>query len=142
MKETLGNKRVVNFSLSSFITVKNRKIFVRKEIAETFNRYLVNIGLNLAAPIPESKTVFQNYIHYNGACLSTTNLTDLELKPLRASKHFRKTLGYNDMSADVVKKVSDQIFVTVKHIFNISLEKGVFPDKLKMARVTSIFIVW
>ena len=60
MKETIGNKRVTNFSLFSFITVKNREIFVKKEIAETFNNYFVNIGLNLAAAIPESKTVFQN----------------------------------------------------------------------------------
>ena len=37
--------------------------------------------------------------------------------------------------------MSDEIFVILKHIFNISLAKGVFPDKLKLkiARVTSIF---
>ena len=35
--------------------------------------------------------------------------------------------------------MSDEIFVILKHIFNISLAKGVFPDKLKRARVTPIF---
>ena len=35
--------------------------------------------------------------------------------------------------------MSDEIFVILKHIFNISLGKGVFPDKLKIARVTPIF---
>ena len=35
--------------------------------------------------------------------------------------------------------VSDEIIVILKHIFNISLAKGVFPDKLKIARVTPIF---
>ena len=35
--------------------------------------------------------------------------------------------------------MSDEIFVILKHIFNISLAKGVFPDKLKIARVTPIF---
>ena len=39
-----------------FMTVKNRKIFDKKEIAETFNNYFVNIGPNLAAYIPENKT--------------------------------------------------------------------------------------
>ena len=33
----------------------------------------------------------------------------------------------------------NKIFVVLKHIFNISLAKGVFPDKLKIARVTPIF---
>ena len=66
MKEIIGNKRVTNSSLSNFITVKNREIFDKKEIAETFNSSFVNIGPNLAASIPESKTSFQNYIYYNG----------------------------------------------------------------------------
>ena len=35
--------------------------------------------------------------------------------------------------------MSDEIFVILKHIFNISLAKGVFPDELKIARVTPIF---
>ena len=35
--------------------------------------------------------------------------------------------------------MSDETFVILKHIFNISLAKGVFPDKLKIARVTPIF---
>ena len=68
MKEIIGNKRVTHAPLPNFITVKNREIFVKKEIAETFNSYFVNIGPNLAASIPESKTSFQNYIHYNGPC--------------------------------------------------------------------------
>ena len=36
--------------------------------------------------------------------------------------------------------MSDEIFVILKHIFNIYFGKGVFPDKLKIARVTPIFI--
>ena len=119
--------------------MKNREIFDKKEIAETFNSYFVNIGPNLAASIPESKTSFQNYIHYNGPCLSTNNLTDLELENAFVSLKTNKSLGYDDISADVVKRVSDEIFVILKHIFNICLAKGVFPDKLKIARVTPIF---
>ena len=139
MKEIIGNKKVTNVPLPNFITVKNREIFDKKEIAETFNSYFVNIGPNLAASIPERKMSFQNYIHYNGPCLSTINLTDLELENAFASLKINKSSGYDDISADVVKRESDEIFVIPKHIFNISLAKGVFPDKLKIARVTTIF---
>ena len=55
MKEIIGNKRVTNAPLPNFITVKNREIFDKKDIAETFNSYFVNAGPNLAASIPESK---------------------------------------------------------------------------------------
>ena len=104
---------------------------------ETFNSYFVSIGPNLAPSIPESKTSFQNY--YNSPSLSTINLTDLELENPFVSLKTNKSSGYDDISADVVKKVSDEIFVILKHIFYISLAKGVFPDKLKIARVTPIF---
>ena len=39
----------------------------------------------------------------------------------------------------MLPKNSDEIFVILKHIFNISLERGVFPDKLDKARETPIF---
>ena len=37
------------------------------------------------------------------------------------------------------KKAPDEIFVVLKHVFEISLAKGVFPDKQKRPKVTSIF---
>ena len=116
-----------------------KAIFDKKEIAETFNSYFVNIGPNLAASISKSKMSFQNYIHYNGPCLSTISLAVLELENAFGSLKTNKSSGYDDISADVVKRVSDKMFVILKHIFNISLAKEVFPDKLKIARVTTIF---
>ena len=121
IKEIIGNKRVANAPLPNFITMKNREIFDKKEILETLNSYFVNIGSNLAASIPESKTSFQNYIHYDGLYLSTINSTDLELENAFASLKRNKSSGYDDVSADVIKRVSDDIFVVLKHIFNNSL---------------------
>ena len=111
------------------------EIFDKKEITETYNSYFVNVGPNLAATILESKTSFQNYIHSDG----TINLTGLRLENAFASLKTDKSSGYDDISADVVKRVSDEIFVILKHISNISLAKGVFPDKLKIARITPTF---
>ena len=137
MKEIIGNKRVTNASLPNFIMVKNREIFDKNEISETVHNYFVNIGPNLAASIPENKTTFQNYIHYDGPCLSTNNLTDLELENAFESLKANKSSVYDDVSADVVKKVSNEIFVILEHIFNISLATRIFPEKI--ARVTPIF---
>ena len=62
MKEIIGNKSHQCQS-SQFYCRKNREICDKKEIAETFNSWFVNISPTLAAPIPENKTKFQNYIH-------------------------------------------------------------------------------
>ena len=68
---------------------------------------------------------------------------NLELKNDFGSLKTNKSSGYDEISADVIKRVSDEIFVILNnffkkliHIFNISLAKGVCPDKLKIARVT------
>ena len=123
MKEILGNKRVTNAPFPYFVTVKKQRNIRQNEIAETFSNYFANIGPNLSASSPESKTSFQNYILYDGPCLSTINLTDFELENAFASLKTNKSSGYDDVFANVVKGVSDEIFVTLKHIFNIFLAK-------------------
>ena len=105
---------------------------------ETFNSYFVDISPDLPASIPESKTSFQNY------SLQRSLPQYHQSYGLRTGKCIcclktNKRLAYNDISTDVVKRVSDEIFVILKHIFNISLAKGAFPDKLKIAWVTPIF---
>ena len=112
-------------------------MFDKKVIVKNFNNYFVNIGSNLAASIPESKITFQNCIHYKGPGLSNINLTDLELGNSFASLKTNKSSGYDDKSADVVKKVSNEILVILKHIINISLAKRIFPNNLKLAQVTT-----
>ena len=70
MKEIIGDKRVTNAPLPNFITVKTREIFDKKEIAETFNSYFVNIGPNLAGSIPEAK-------HHSKTTFNTTVLASV-----------------------------------------------------------------
>ena len=47
--------------------------------------------------------------------------------------------GYDDMSFNVVKKCSGEINVPTKHLFNLSLENGTFPEKMKITNVTLLF---
>ena len=43
MKEIVGNKSVTNAPLPNFITVKNREIFDKKEIVESFDNYFADV---------------------------------------------------------------------------------------------------
>ena len=104
MKEIIGNKRVINVLLPNFMTVKNTEVFDKKEIVGTITNYFVNIDTNLAASILESRTIFQDYIHYNVPCHSTINLTVLELENAFASLKTNKSSGYDNISSNVVKK--------------------------------------
>ena len=90
---------------------------------------MINFGPNLAVCIPERKATFENYIYYDGLCPSTINPADLELQKAYESLKTNKNLRYDDVSTNVVKKVSHEIFIILKHIFLISLAKGIFSDK-------------
>ncbi|XP_065651293.1 uncharacterized protein LOC136079482 [Hydra vulgaris] len=51
----------------------------------------------------------------------------------------RKSSGLDDIDSKVVKNVYDVIEYPLMYIFNLSLKNGVFPDRLKLARVVPVF---
>ena len=50
-----------------------------------------------------------------------------------------KSAGSDDISFNVVKKCFIVLHKPLLHIFNLSLQTGIFPDKLKIARLTPLF---
>ena len=50
----LGKGKLVNNSLPKHLVLSNRNIFDQKTIANSFNKYFVNVGLKLACEIPQS----------------------------------------------------------------------------------------
>ena len=62
-----------------------------------------------------------------------------ELKDAFFSLKINKSAGYNDISFNDVKKCFGVLHKPLLHIFNLSLQTGIFPDKLKIARVTPLF---
>ena len=47
--------------------------------------------------------------------------------------------GWDSISARVVKMTYDAFWTTLTHVMNLSVTTGVFPNKLKVARVIPIF---
>ena len=50
-----------------------------------------------------------------------------------------KFINYDEISSDVIKHISPSIFERLRYTFNLSIEKGIFPDLLKIATVTPLF---
>ena len=59
-----------------------------------------------------------------------------EFKDTFFSLKINKSAGYDDISFNVVKKCLGVLHKPLLHIFNLSLQTGVFPDKLMIAKVT------
>ena len=139
IKEVIGSSKSSSHTLPSRLIVNDIEITEKKKIAEQFNKYFVNVGPNLASSIPRSNIKVESFLSGNYPTLNENPLTVNELKDAFSKLKSNKSPGFDDISSDVVKFVIDALIVPTKHIFDLSLKKGVFPDKLKIARITPIF---
>ena len=55
------------------------------------------------------------------------------------SLKINKSDGYDETSFNVIKNCFGELCDPLKYMFNLSFEKGIFPDRLKIAKVTPVF---
>ena len=143
MKELIGKIRLKSSNLPRRITVNEIDIFHKCKIANEFNAFFTNIGSKLACKIPNASTTFESYINKPDSIMKIKRLSMNELKDAFFSLKINKSPGYDDISFNVVKKcfssLCEPLAVCVKYLFNLSIEKGIFPDDLKIAKVTPIY---
>ena len=112
---------------------------ILESIAESFNKYFTQIGPKLAKDIGTSTKSFNEYIKKHDTTQPEKVISVNELKDAFFSLKINKSTGYDDISFNVVKKCFGVLHKPLLHIFNLSLQTGIFPDKLKIARVTPLF---
>ena len=120
------------------LIINNREITNGAIIANSFNHAFVSTGPSLASKIKKSKTCFKSYLNSNNNTMANNMLTETELldavyllKPNRGN-------GVDDASSNVVIKSMPYLKIPLLHIFTLSLNQGIFLDKLKVARVIPI----
>ena len=111
------------------------------EIADRFCKYFTNIGPNLAIAIPTvNSATFRSLFgsrDYSPIILKPTDTRELENICSLFSP--RKAPGYDNISMRVIKHSFHLISAPLANIINLSLSKGIFPDKLKIGKVIPIY---
>ena len=100
-------------------------------------KVLVNILLKLAKDIGTSTKSFNECIKENDTTQPEKVISVNELKDAFFSLKINKSAQYDDISFNVVKKCFEALHKPLLHIFDLSLQIRIFPDKLKIARVTT-----
>ena len=111
-------------------------------IANIFNEYFTNIGEKLASKIPQESGSPCEFIKND-----QTKSNSIFMQPTTASEIINivqnlkndKAAGCDSISPKVLKAVMNNIVTPLCTLFNKSMESGIFPDSLKVARVTPIF---
>ncbi len=120
----------------------NEEVITNKlDIANRFNEYFINIGSTLANKIkpPESKshTDYLKIRHNQIFKFSEVQTDTIEsiidkLKP-------KSSFGWDGISSKLLKCIKSAIVKPITIIINQSLKTGIFPDKLKIAKVIPLF---
>ena len=119
--------------------VDDLEFFDKKTIAGNFNKFFSEIGPKLASKIPHSLISFEHFLHGDNPSLEEKPITDDELIEALQTLKTKKSSGYDEIFSDVFKHISPSIFEPLRYIFNLFIEKGIFPDQLEFFFFLSVF---
>ena len=123
------------------IKVNSQSISNEKEIASKFNNYFTDIGKNLADKIDTSnKHPFDHYLHSPSIYkfhLKQTNpneiISVINNLPMKTSS------GHDKISCIILKEIKNIIAQPLSLLVIQAFNTGVFPSKLKLAKVIPLF---
>ena len=105
------------------------------EIAERLCKYFTDIGPNLARSISSVNPSFRSHHGDNNhSFINLTPTTTSELESICGMFSSKKAPGYDSFPMHVIKYLFHLISAPLADIINLSLLKGIFPDKLKIAK--------
>ena len=82
---------------------------------------------------------FESYFKKVDITMSTDPLTINEIKEAFFSLKVSKSPGYDEISFNVIKNCFSELNMLLKYLFEMSVESGIFPDKLKIAIIIPLF---
>ena len=110
------------------------------QMSNIFNDYFVNAAGNITAKIPKT---FKSPLAYmsdrNPGSIFLSPITNYEVNGLIAALNPAKSVGPNSIPIKLLKILGLSLSPFLTDIINQSFQTGVFPEKLKIAKVITIF---
>ena len=137
LNELMGKKH--NAKSIKQLEINNQITENQQEIADKFNDYFINIGPTLAKKIQASKKLLSEYhIRSYSDSMFLFPTTDMEIINIIHDLKNSSSSDYNGIPVKVIKQCSTELSHKLTYINNQSMSDGIFPDQLKIAKVTPI----
>lgn len=110
-------------------------------ISNAFNDYFINIVRDYVTPnmvnhVSSAHTVSQGIPPLE---FRVKPLTEIEMEKIISSFKNKFSAGYDEVPMPVIKSAKDQLVKPLTHIINSSFITGIFPNKLKISKVKTVF---
>ena len=136
----LINKKKSKCKLPSFFKSNEEEIFNPTHIANRFCEYFTNIGPDLAKSIPASDKSHRSFLDGSFSNSFFLHLaSEQEVAEICSSFRSGTAPGYDCISMNVVRESFNLICAPLTYIINLSLNSGVVPKEMKIARVIPLF---
>ena len=110
------------------------------EIAERFCKYFIDISPNLARSVSSMNPFFRSHLGDNNhSFINLKPTTTNELESICGMFASKKAPGYDSSPMYVIKYSFHLISAPLADITNLFLLKGIFPNKLTIAKMIPIF---
>jgi hypothetical protein len=111
------------------------------KMANAFNEFFSSIGTDISNSIPTTNTDPLSYMENdeNVTLLDLGTTSQIHICDVIKSMLSKNSLDLDGISTNLIKSIAIEISVPLAHIFNLSLNLGVFPNKLKTSRIVPIF---
>ena len=139
MKEITGKQKTKSNLFPQKFKVNKTIIQNPQGIAKEFNNFFTSVGPKLAKKIPNTEKTFQDFLTSHNQTMQFENLKCDEFEEAFKSLKRNKAAGFNHLSSNIIIDVYDSLKNILFQVFKVSIEQGIFPDSLKIAKVTLIF---
>ena len=122
------------------ISMDGAKISNPKTIANNFNNFFTSIGSTISDSV---RTTGKNPCDYipnpkNKQIFDIGNTGPIHVLDIIKSLPTKNSADLMGISSSLIKFVCNEICSPLSHIFNLSLNQGIFPEKLKLSRTVPI----
>ena len=134
------NKNKIKHKNISSLNINNENISDKKLISESLNTYFTKIGESLASKFPGNN---YDYVQHLGLPAEQSILF-YKISPTEIQSTIDKlkdslSSGPDELHSKFILISSSILVPALEIIFNMSLQSGIYPNKLKIAKVMPIF---
>ena len=128
-------------NLPDYMNINNFKTSNSTLISNQFNNYFSSIGKDMAAAINNTpRDSFKKYLTMNISTKFTfKNVNETQIENIIKNLPSKQSYGHDGISSILLKKLKTLLIKPITLITNQSLNCGIFPDKLKLAKITPIY---
>ena len=108
-------------------------------VAKEFNKLFTSVGQTLVRNIAATEKLFQDFFTSHNERMQFEELNFDESEEAFISLKRNKAAGFDDLSSNNIIDAYDSLKNILFHVFKVSIKQGIFPDNLKIAKVTLIF---